>query len=209
MNVIIPRNSTIPTKAGEMFTTGVHNQTAMLIKVLQGEREMARDNWPLGQFEIEFERAPKGVARVGVQFEIDANGILRVLARDTKTDAEKILEIKSAVDVSDEAVEAMLSESLDHAFEDVSERVWREAELKSEEMLRALDSALPIIEDRLEPTEREIILQSANAVREALQSHEAARLKEANETLDRATEGLAAMIVERAMAQASTRERTS
>src|SRR5207248_8771541 len=97
MNVIIPRNSTIPTRAGEMFTTAVHNQRAMAIKVLQGEREMARDNWPLGQFEIEFEPASKGVPRVGVQFEIDANGILHVLARDTKTGAEKIVEINSAV----------------------------------------------------------------------------------------------------------------
>ncbi len=85
MNVIIPRNSTIPIKAGEMFTTAVNQQRSMSIKVLQGEREMARDNWRLGQFEIEFEPALKGVARVGVQFEIDANGILHVLARDTKT----------------------------------------------------------------------------------------------------------------------------
>ncbi|MFL6538271.1 MAG: Hsp70 family protein, partial [Chthoniobacterales bacterium] len=85
MNVIIPRNSTIPTKAGEMFTTAVSNQRSMKITVLQGEREMARDNWPLGAFEIEFEPAPKGVPRVGVQFEIDANGILHVLARDTRT----------------------------------------------------------------------------------------------------------------------------
>src|SRR5438477_11397512 len=74
MNIIIPRNSTIPIKAGEMFTTAVNHQRSMSIKILQGEREMARDNWPLGQFEIDFEPAVKGVARVGVQFEIDANG---------------------------------------------------------------------------------------------------------------------------------------
>ncbi|HZE13253.1 MAG TPA: molecular chaperone DnaK, partial [Chthoniobacterales bacterium] len=141
MNVIIPRNSTIPLKAGEMFTTAVNQQRSMSIKVLQGEREMARDNWPLGQFEIEFEPAAKGVARVGVQFEIDANGILHVLARDTKTGAEKIVEIKSAIDVSDEAVEAMISDSLEHAFEDMSERVWTETMLKAQEMLRAVSAA--------------------------------------------------------------------
>ena len=141
MNVIIPRNSTIPIKAGEMFTTAVNQQRSMSIKVLQGEREMARDNWPLGQFELEFEPAPKGVARVGVQFEIDANGILHVLARDTKTGAEKTVEINSAVDVSDEAVEAMISESLEHAFDDMSERVWTEAKLKAEEMLGAVEAA--------------------------------------------------------------------
>src|SRR5450432_2779018 len=119
MNVIIPRNSTIPLKAGEMFTTAVNQQRAMKIKVLQGEREMAADNWTLGEFEIEFQPAPKGGARVGVQFEIDANGILQVLARDTKTGAEKIVALTSAVDVSDEAVEAMIGDSLEHAFEDV------------------------------------------------------------------------------------------
>ena len=135
MNVIIPRNSTIPVKAGEMFTTAVNQQRAMKIKVLQGEREMAADNWTLGEFEIEFQPAPKGVARVGVQFEIDANGILQVLARDTKTGAEKIVDMTSAVDVSDEAVEAMIADSLEHAFEDMSERVWTETRLKSEEML--------------------------------------------------------------------------
>jgi molecular chaperone DnaK len=204
MNVIIPRNSTIPTRAGEMFTTAVTNQTSMLIKVLQGEREMARDNWPLGQFEIGFERAAKGVARVGVQFEIDADGILHVLARDVKTGAEKMLEVKSAIDVSDEAVEKMLAESLDHAFEDVSERVWTETQLKSQEMLRAVDSALAITGDQLDAAEKEMILQSATVVREALESHETARLKEANEALDRATQGLAALMVENAMAGSSS-----
>jgi molecular chaperone DnaK len=207
MNVIIPRNSTIPTKAGEMFTTAVQNQRAMQIKILQGEREMARDNWPLGQFEIEFEPAPKGVPRVGVQFAIDANGILQVLARDTKAGHEKILELKSAVDVSDEAVEAMLSESLDHAFEDMSERVWTETQLKSEELLRAVDSALNLAGDQIPAAEKEIILQCASAVRDALATRITRRLKEANEALDNATQTLAAMIVETAMAAAAKQEK--
>ncbi|PYJ00729.1 MAG: molecular chaperone DnaK, partial [Verrucomicrobia bacterium] len=94
MNVIIPRNSTIPIKAGEMFTTAVDNQRQMLIHVLQGERERAKDNWSLGQFTLEFETAPRGVPRVGVQFEIDANGILHVLARDVKTGGQKVVEMK-------------------------------------------------------------------------------------------------------------------
>src|SRR4029077_16121021 len=95
MNVIIPRNSTSPIKAGEMFPTAVNHQRSMKIKVLQGEREIAADNWKLGEFEIEFQPAPKGVARVGVQFEIDANGILQVLARDTKTGSEKTVSLTS------------------------------------------------------------------------------------------------------------------
>jgi molecular chaperone DnaK len=199
MNVIIPRNSTIPIKAGEMFTTAVNNQKSMSIKMLQGEREMARDNWPLGQFEIEFEPAPKGVARVGVQFEIDANGILHVLARDTKTGAEKTMEINSAVDVSDEAVEAMISESLDHAFDDMSERVWTEAKLKAEEMLGAVDAALEQVGDTVDATEKDTILRAASRVREALGANDTRRLQSANAALDEATQGLAAAVVERAM----------
>src|SRR5947199_10564858 len=108
MNVLIPRNSTIPLKAGEVFTTAVDSQRSMLIHVLQGERERARDNWTLGRFTIDFEPAPKGVARVGVQFEIDASGILHVLARDIKTGQQTVVEIKSAVDVADAEVEKMV-----------------------------------------------------------------------------------------------------
>ncbi|MEY2480953.1 MAG: molecular chaperone DnaK [Verrucomicrobiota bacterium] len=202
MNVIIPRNSTIPTKAGELFTTAVNNQRAMSIKVLQGEREMARDNWPLGQFAIEFEPALKGVPRVGVQFEIDANGILHVLARDTKSGAEKIVEIKSAVDVSDEAVEAMIAESLDHAFEDVNERAWTEAKLKAEEMLGALEKAFQLLGDRIESEDRISIEKCASEVRAAMERCDARLLQTANSALDKATERLAAQLVEEAIAAA-------
>jgi len=199
MNVIIPRNSTIPIKTGEMFTTAVNNQRSMSIKVLQGEREMARDNWPLGQFEIEFEPAPKGVARVGVQFEIDANGILHVLARDTKTGGEQTVEINSAVDVSDEAVEAMISESLDHAFDDMSERVWTEGKLKAEEMLGAVDAALQQVGDSIDPVEKETILRAAAKLRESLRTNDTKLLQAANVTLDDATQGLASAVMEKAM----------
>jgi molecular chaperone DnaK len=202
MNVIIPRNSTIPTKTGEMFTTAISNQRSMSIKVLQGEREMAGDNWKLGEFEIEFEPAHKGVPRVGVQFEIDANGILHVLARDTKTGNERTVELKSSVDVSDEAVEAMLAESLEHAFEDVSERVWTEAKLKAQEMLAAVDSALQIVGDKIDKLEKQKILQLADEVRREMEAHQVGELKKAIATLDAATQDLAALVVERALAAA-------
>ncbi len=205
MNVIIPRNSTIPVKAGEMFTTAVDYQRAMRLNVLQGEREMARDNWSLGKLELEFEAAPKGVARLGVQFEIDANGILHVLARDTKTGREKIVEINSAIDVSDEAVEAMIAESLDHAFDDMSERVWVEAKLKAEEMISALGQAFHSLGDEIDPKEKQEIEALASEVRAALASGESQRLNKATAALDKGTEPIAAMLVEHAMqANAST-----
>ena len=201
MNVIIPRNSTIPLKAGEMFTTAVNQQRSMKIKVLQGERELAADNWTLGEFELDFPPAPKGVARVGVQFEIDADGILHVLARDTQTGHEKTVALTSAVDVSDEAVEAMIGNSLEHAFEDMSERVWTETRLKSEEMLAAVEQAFRLAGAQIAPNEKSRIEEKVAAVRTALQTHEAPKLKAANAALDDATQELAALIVEQAMAQ--------
>ena len=199
MNVIIPRNSTIPIKAGEMFTNAVAGQRAMLIKVVQGERELVRDNWPLGEFELEFEPAPKGHARVGVQFEIDASGILHVLARDTKTGAQKVVEMTSAVDVSDEAVEKMLEESLEHAFEDMSDRVFVEAKLKSDELLPAVRQALAQAGPELDTDELALIAQRVAEVEAALAAGAGQPLKRANTALDEATQRLATLLIERAL----------
>ena len=199
MNVIIPRNTTIPTKAGEMFTNAVAGQSGMTITVLQGEREMAADNWKLGSFDIPFPPSPKGVARVGVQFSLDADGILQILARDTTTSTEKIVEIRSAVEVSDEAVEAMLAGSLEHAFEDMDARVFTEARLKAEEMLPAVKSALTQLGSELPESEILDIRQKTLDVENALASKETARLKQALAALDHATQTLATRLMERAM----------
>ena len=199
MNVLIPRNSTIPCKAGEMFTNAVAGQRTMLIQVLQGEREMARDNWRLGQFTLGFEPAAKGQARVGVQFEIDANGILHVLARDTRSGAEKRVAMTSAVDVSDEAVEQMLGQSLEHAFSDVSERIFTEARLKAEDLLPAVRRALGLVGGELGPDERGRIERLAAAVQSAMTSGSAPLLQKANAALDAGTQHLAALLVERAL----------
>jgi molecular chaperone DnaK len=206
MNVIIPRNTTIPTRAGELFTNAVPQQPSMLIRVLQGEREMARDNWELGQFQLDFTPGPKGSARVGVQFEIDENGLLRVLARDTHTQTDRVLEIThSAVNVDDEKVEAMISSSLDHAFDDMSERIFTEARQKAEELLPAVETALALVGAQLSVDERTDILSSAEAVRAALGSGEAARLKATVTALDRTTEHLAALLVDQAMNESLVR----
>jgi molecular chaperone DnaK len=209
MNVIIPRNSTIPCKAGEMFTNAVANQTTMQITVLQGERELAKDNWEIGKFALDFESVPKGMARVGVQFEIDANGILHVLARDTKSGRERVMDLTSAVDVSDEAVEKMIAESLDSAFEDMTERVWTETVLKSNELLPAVTSALTLAGGQLEEEERRNIEALAAAVETALKSHDVHRLKEANAKLDEGTQHLATLLIDRAMTEARSRSRPS
>jgi molecular chaperone DnaK len=206
MNVILPRNTTIPARAGEMFTNAVTNQRSMLIRVLQGERELARDNWELGQFEIEFEPGPKGHARVGVQFDIDADGILHVLARDTKTNIDRLLEVRhTAVDVADEKVEQMISASVEHAFDDMHERQWISAKLKAEELLTALAAALPLAGEALDASAREMIETAETEVRTALAAEDLTNLKAASQRLDAATESLAAILVERAMEESLER----
>lgn len=206
MNVIIPRNSTIPVKAGEMFTTAVDNQRSMLIHVLQGERERAKDNWSLGKFTLEFGPAPRGVPRVGVQFEIDANGILHVLARDTKTGGEKVVEMKSAVDVDDTAVQQMVEESVEHAFEDLAARRWIEAKLKANELLTATRKGLADCREELEAAHVEPVEAALSEVQDALTTEQAAtgsgdlkRLQAACTALDEATKPLADLLMDRAM----------
>ncbi len=206
MNVLIPRNTTIPCKAGEMFTNAAADQASMRVRVLQGEREMARDNWELGNFEVSFEPAAKGQARVGVQFRIDENGILEVLARDVKTGRDTVVEIRSAaVDVTDEAVERMVGESVEHAFEDMAERVFTEAKLKAEELLPAVEQALAAGGDLVSAESRDEIRIAAEAVRQALEEGRPNPLKAAVQRLDAATEVLAAALVEKAMAEAMER----
>ena len=139
-----------------------------------------------------------------MQFQIDENGILEVLTRDTKTNKDTVLEIKhAAVDVDDKRVEAMISESVDHAFDDMSERVFTEAKLKSEELLPAVDQALALIGDQLDYGERHAILDATAAVKQAVASNDANQLKQANTTLDDATQQLAALLMQKALADAN------
>jgi molecular chaperone DnaK len=176
---------------------------------LQGERELAKDNWELGRFQLAFEPVPKGVARVGVQFEIDADGILHVLARDTRSGREQTVELSSAVDVADEAVEKMIAESLDNAFADMSERLWTEMVLKSNELIPAVRSALTLVGDEIGPDEHQRIAKLVAEVEAALEAHSLVRLKKANAELDEGTQHLATLLIDRAMAEAAKRKRAS
>ncbi len=205
MNVLIPRNTTIPCKAGEMFTNAADGQAAMRVRVLQGEREMAKDNWELGNFDVAFSPSPKGQARVGVQFKIDENGILEALARDVTTGIDTVIQIQNAaVNVDDAAVEAMVSESVEHAFTDMAERIFTEAKMKAEELLPAVEIVLS--QGLAREDERGEIEAAAAAVRAALSGGTANPLKAAVQRLDAATEALAARLVEQAMDAALDRQ---
>jgi molecular chaperone DnaK len=207
MNVIIPRNTTIPVKRGEAFTTVADYQKDVLIHVLQGARERVPDNWSLGRFTLEFEPQPKGMAKVGVQFEIDADGILNVLARDIKTGNEKVVEMRSAVDVDDADVQQMIEESVEHAFDDIEERRWIEAKLRLEQTttatlkgLEAYGSDLPEDQHR----EIEIVLTEAKGLlskKEKGGALTAASLKEFNSKLDSVTKPLADLMMDKVMEQ--------
>jgi molecular chaperone DnaK len=206
MNVIIPRNTTIPVKAGEMFTTAVDNQRSMLIHVVQGERERVKDNWSLGRFEIEFEPAPKGVPRVGVQFEIDANGILHALARDVKTGHQKIVQMQSAVDVDDADVQKMVEESVEHAFDDLRARQWIEAKIRAGETITATRKTMAEFASELEAdykTQLDAALEEIEAVLSTedprTKTGDPKKLKEATAKLDEVTKPLADHAMDKAM----------
>jgi molecular chaperone DnaK len=178
----------------------------MLIHVLQGERERAADNWSLGRFTIDFEHAPRGVPRIGVQFEIDTDGILHVLARDTRTGRQTIVEIKSTVDVADAKVQQMVEESVEHAFEDLASRRWIEATLRARETVLATRKAMADCADELEKDYYDKLSAAIDAVETALSTEDARTrngdltiLQSASSVLDETTKPLAEILMDRAV----------
>ena len=139
---LIHRNSTIPASAHEIFTTAVDGQLNVLIHVVQGERELARDCRSLARFDLkDIDPLPAGMARIEVRFLIDANGILNVTARDTRTGKEQSVEVKPSYGLTDEQVEAMIEESIGRAEEDFLARQVREARVEADTILAAVDKA--------------------------------------------------------------------
>jgi molecular chaperone DnaK (HSP70) len=139
---IIHRNSTIPASASETFTTGVEGQTNVLIHVVQGERELAKDCRSLARFDLkDIPPMPAGMARVEVRFLIDANGILQVTARDARTGKEHSVEVKPSYGLTDEQVEAMIEASIDHAEADFQAAQAALARVDADTILAAVDKA--------------------------------------------------------------------
>ncbi len=139
---VIPRNSTIPASAQEMYTTGVDNQTGIDIHVLQGERELAKDCRSLARFTLKVPPAPAGLPRIEVKFLIDANGILQVGAKDTRTGEQRTIEVQPSYGISDTEIERMLEESIEYAEQDFAERQAIEARTEAETILAATQKAL-------------------------------------------------------------------
>ena len=151
---IIPRNSTIPASAQELYTTGVDNQTGIDIHVLQGERELAKDCRSLARFTLKVPPAPAGLPRIEVKFLIDANGILQVAAKDLRTGEQRTIEVQPSYGISDNEIERMLEESIEYAEQDFAERQVIEARTESESILAATAKALANEQSSTSPDRR-------------------------------------------------------
>jgi molecular chaperone DnaK (HSP70) len=200
---IIPRNSTIPASAQEMFTTGVENQTGIDIHVLQGERELAKDCRSLARFTLRVPPGPAGLARIEVKFLIDASGILQVSAKDLRAGTQQSIEVQPSYGLGDAEIEHMLEESIEHAEQDFTERQLIEARNEAEITLTATQKSLARDQAReLAAEERRAIDESSSALREAMAGRDYKLIRARLETLNAATERLAELQMNSALSEA-------
>ena len=206
MSKIILRNSTIPATGGEMFTTAVDNQTAVDIHVLQGERELVADNRSLARFKLRgIPPMPAGMPRVQVRFQIDANGILNVTAREERTDVEQAIEVKPSYGLTDEEVERMLLESFEHAEADFAARLLIDARNEAESVIAATEKSLrspdfPDIDKAdLAPGERQKIESVLAGLKMVLNSNDRETIQKWTHALNDATQHLAEVMMNRSV----------
>jgi Fe-S protein assembly chaperone HscA len=200
---IIPRNSTIPASAQELYTTGVDNQTGIDIHVLQGERELAKDCRSLARFTLKVPPAPAGLPRIEVKFLIDANGILQVAAKDMRTGEQHSLEVQPSYGINDSEIERMLEESIEYAEQDFAERQLIEARTEAEAILTATAKALvnPQVA-ALSAEEGANIAASVAAVKEAVAGSDYKLIRKRIDELNHATEHLAELLMNSAVSTA-------
>ena len=210
---IIPRNSTIPASAQEMFTTGVENQTGIDMHVLQGERELAKDCRSLARFQLRVPPGPAGLARIEVKFLIDASGILQVAARDLRTGEEQSIEVQPSYGLNDAEIEQMLEESIEYAEQDFTERQLIEARTEGEAILQATEKSLALIDaeapEEMPEDERLAVDAAVAALRAAMAGNDYKLIRERMEELNQATLPLAERVMNRAVSSALAGKRLS
>ena len=200
---IIPRNSTIPASAQELYTTGVDNQTGIDIHVLQGERELAKDCRSLARFNLRVPPAPAGLPRIEVKFLIDANGILQVGAKDLRTGEQHSIEVQPSYGINDSEIERMLEESIEYAEQDFAERQLIEARTESESILSASTKALDNPQSvGLSAEERAKIEASVAALQESVTGSDYKLIRKRIDELNHATEHLAELLMNSAVSLA-------
>ncbi|MBI5608013.1 MAG: molecular chaperone DnaK [Deltaproteobacteria bacterium] len=187
MTALIKRNTTIPTKKTEVFSTADDMQTAVTVKVYQGERELARDNKLLGQFNLEgIPPAPRGVPQIEVTFDIDANGILHVTAKDKATGKENKITVQGGSGLSKDEVDKLVKEAEAHAAEDKKRREEVETKNQAESTIYQLEKMLKENGDKIAETDKESLEKAIGNAKEAVASGDVERIKTTQEALKQA-----------------------
>jgi len=199
MTRLIERNTTIPTSKKEIFSTAADSQTTVDIHVLQGEREFARDNRTLGRFQLaDLPPAPRGIPQIEVAFDIDANGILNVSAKDLGTGKQQSIEIKSSSGLSDDEVEKMTKEAESHAEEDKKKREVVDLKNQADQLIYSTEKTLKEHGDKVSAETRGNIENAANNLKEAIKGEDADAIKKAIENLGTAGQELGKVLYEEA-----------
>lgn len=200
---LIERNTTIPTRKGEVFTTAADGQSSVEVHVLQGEREMAEYNKTLGRFQlVGIPPAPRGVPQVEVTFDIDANGIVNVSAKDRATGNEQKITITASSGLSEEEVKKMTSDAEEHADEDRRRRDEAEIRNRADEVVYTTEKSLRELGDKVDAAERSSIEAGIADVKEALKGSDVQGIKASMDTLVQASHKLAEAVYAQASAQA-------
>ena len=203
MTKLIEKNTTIPTKASQIFSTADENQTAVTVHVLQGEREMANGNKSLGRFDLtNIPPAPRGIPQIDVTFDIDANGIMHVSAKDKATGKENKIVIKSSSGLSDEEVERMVKDAEAHADEDRKAHELVDARNQADSMIHGVKKSIDEMGDKLDAGEKEKIEAAIKDLEGVMDSGDKDEIEARSKTLAEASHKLA----EQMYAQASTAE---
>jgi molecular chaperone DnaK len=202
MTKLVEKNTTIPTERKQIFSTADDNQTAVTVKVFQGERQMAADNRLLGSFNLEgIPPAPRGMPQIEVKFDIDANGILNVAAKDLGTGKEQTVRIEQSSGISEDEIEKMRRDADAHADEDKQKRALAEQRNQADSMCWQLEKLLKEHDAKLAAADKEAVSKAIEKTREAAKTDDLERIKSAVHELEQASHALSKTLYEKAGAQ--------